>query len=100
MLPLTPSKDAGLSRKARRQPDTGEEVQENLAPMVLGKRTPPGVYHEFFEELLELARKHKCSAVSIRVTRRNDPTTQLDWRAPLEETLDVFEVRSAESNAI
>lgn len=68
--------------------------------MILGKQAPPGVYHDFFEELLELARKHRCSAVSIRVTRRNDPTTQLDWRAPLEESLDVFEVRSAESNSV
>lgn len=100
MLPPFPSKEVGVARKVRKQPDTGGEVQENFAPMILGKRTPPGVYHEFFEELLELARKHKCSAVSIRVTRRNDPTTQLDWRAPLEEALDVFEVRSAESNSV
>ncbi len=80
----------------KRQPANGEAVQENVAAMVLGKRTPPGVYHDFFEELLTLARKHKCSALSVRVTRRNDPTTQMDWRAPVEEALDVFEVKNAE----
>ena len=99
MLPVHPVRQAGVTGKAKQQPDTGETVQETFAAMTLGKRTPPGVYHELFEELLALARKHKCSALSVRVTRRNDPTTQMDWRAPVEEALDVFEVRSAESNS-
>ncbi len=99
MLPADPVQGVAIFTKVIEQPDTGEEVQESFAAMILGKRTPPGVYHEFFEEMLALARKHKCSALSVRVTRRNDPTTQMDWRAPVEEALDVFEVRNAESNS-
>ena len=96
MLPAQPVDGTSRPTQTKRQPDTGEQAQEIVAAMILGKRTPPGVYQELFEELLAVARKHKCSALSVRVTRRNDPTSQMNWRAPVEETLDIFEVKSTE----